>query len=92
MQLTHIMGGNRRERAYSYALMATYAAVALIHARGGPCGPAVGGGGSVINGRLNTEVQGFLRRGGRRPGHSADPGWDFFPSAASGRFDTGGRI
>lgn len=80
MQLTHIMGGNRRERAYSYALMATYAAVTLIHARGGPGGSAVGGGGSMINGRL----QRFLRRGGRRPGHSADhPGWNFLPSAAS---------
>lgn len=84
MQLTHIMGGNRRERAYSHALMATYAAVTLTHARGGPGGSAVGGGGSMINGRLVTEVQRFLGRGGRRPGHSADhPGWNFFPSAAS---------
>lgn len=82
MQLTRIMGGNRRERAYSYALVATYAAVTLIHARGGPRGSAVGGSGSVINGRLNTEAQGFLRRGGRRRrGRSVNPGFNFSASA-----------
>lgn len=42
MQLTHIMGGNRRERAYSYALIGNICRSHVNTCTRGPYGPTVG--------------------------------------------------